>query len=282
MISSGWPRAASTRSACLWDMVSWRENPPYVSGRKSLEWAFKMAKAQGLGVLLDLHGVPGSQNGWDHSGRAGELGWHTSKDNIDHSLRIIEGLAEFCKDHDNLLGIELVNEQRAKDVPLDILQTYYQDAYQRVRKHIPAERAAVVFHDGFRASAWGDEMQEPNFQNVILDTHLYQCFGDEDKKRDINEQVDVAVMDRKKELDTLREHHRCIVGEWSCGLPPNTMRGLSGLGLDTAMRAYAAAQLLSYETTEGWFFWTYRTESDGAWNFRSGVERGWLPQHYNA
>jgi glucan 1,3-beta-glucosidase len=50
-----------------------------------------------IGVLLDLHGVPGSQNGFDHSGRQGKLGWHTSKNNIDHSLRIIADLAARVK-----------------------------------------------------------------------------------------------------------------------------------------------------------------------------------------
>jgi glucan 1,3-beta-glucosidase len=256
------------------------ENAPYISGAETLDLAFRTAKENGLGVLLDLHGVPGSQNGWDHSGRSGELGWHTSPDNIAHSLRIIEGLAEFCKGRDNLIGIELVNEPR-KDVPLDILQTYYQDAYERVRRHVPAEQAAVVFHDGFRPTVWGDFMTDAKYRNVFLDTHLYQCFNEDDKDRELHAQIEVAVMKRKEELDGMREHHRCIVGEWSCSLPRKSMHGLRGLALETAMRAYGAAQLLSYETAEGWFFWTYRTEANGAWNFRSCAERGWLPGHYD-
>src|SRR5258706_10171025 len=121
------------------------ENPPFITGQETLEWAFRTAQEQGIGVVLDLHGVPGSQNGWDHSGRAGTLGWHTSKENIAQSLRIIERLAEFCKGYDNLLGIELVNEPR-KDVPMESLRSYYSDAYERVRRHVPAERAAVIFH----------------------------------------------------------------------------------------------------------------------------------------
>jgi glucan 1,3-beta-glucosidase len=255
------------------------ENPPFITGAETLDWAFKTAGEHGLGILLDLHGAPGSQNGWDHSGRAGPLGWHTSKDNIAHSLRIIESLAEFCKGYDNLLGIELLNEPR-KEVPLEILQLYYTDAYQRVRAHIPAERAAVIFHDGFRANLWGDFMRAPDWRNVFLDTHLYQCFSDADKQRDIHAQVELAVVQRKSELDSMRQRHRCLVGEWSCSLPPKSLQGMSGLDLDAAMRAYGAAQLLSYETTEGWFFWTYRTESSGSWNFRSCTERGWLPEHY--
>jgi len=73
------------------------ENPPFITGWETVDWAFRTAKANGLSVLLDLHGVPGSQNGWDHSGRQGPLGWHTSKENIAHSLRVIEDLAVRCR-----------------------------------------------------------------------------------------------------------------------------------------------------------------------------------------
>ncbi len=137
------------------------ENPPFITGRETLEWAFRAARDNGLGVLLDLHGVPGSQNGWDHSGRKGALGWHTSKENIEHSLRIVEGLAEFCKSWDNLLGIELVNEPHW-DVPMDVLRSFYQEGYQRVRKHLSSERSAVVVHDGFRPGEWAGFMQPPD------------------------------------------------------------------------------------------------------------------------
>ena len=47
--------------------------PPYVPAADVVDRAFAQAKAHGIGVLLDLHGAPGSQNGNDHSGRAGAL-----------------------------------------------------------------------------------------------------------------------------------------------------------------------------------------------------------------
>lgn len=255
------------------------ENPPFITAEQTLDWAFRAAQAEGIRVLLDLHGVPGSQNGWDHSGRAGALEWHTSKENINHSLRIIERLAEFCGGRENLLGIELLNEPR-KDVPMHILRAYYSEAYERVRKHVPAEKASVIFHDGFRATAWGDFMQSPDYRGVFLDTHLYQCFSAEDKRRNLQSHVELAMVKRKNQLDVMRQHHRCIVGEWSCGLPKMALQGLGGVGLENAMRAYGAAQLMSYESTEGWFFWTYRTENKGGWNFRDCTERGWLPERY--
>lgn len=47
---------------------------PYREGIRYVDWAFRMAEKYQLQVLLDLHGAPGSQNGNDHSGRAGEVG----------------------------------------------------------------------------------------------------------------------------------------------------------------------------------------------------------------
>jgi glucan 1,3-beta-glucosidase len=255
------------------------ENPPFISGAETLDWAFRTAKANGIGVLLDLHGAPGSQNGWDHSGRAGSLGWHASKENIDHSLRVVEDLAAHCKQFDNLIGFELLNEPRW-DVPLDILKTYYQEAYRRVRKHLSSERTAVVIHDGFRQNDWANFMQEPDYANVILDTHMYQCYTDEDRKRDIYAQVEVAGLERKRQLDRMQGQLPCMVGEWSCALDPQSLRGLSGFSLDAGIRAYGSAQLISYETTKGWCFWTYKTEGGGGWSFRDCVKNGWLPDRY--
>ena len=255
------------------------ENPPFIQGVETLDWAFHTARANNLGVILDLHGVPGSQNGMDHSGRQGALGWHTSPENIAHSLRIVDNLAAHCKDFDNLVGFEVLNEPRW-DVPMTILKTFYQDAYQRVRKHIRKEQAAVVIHDGFRPMEWEGFMHEPEYANVILDTHLYQCYTAEDKKRDIHAQVEIAALERKRQLDKMQQQLWGIVGEWSCALDPQSLQGLKGFSLDAAMRAYGDAQLISYETTHGWFYWTYKRDGGGAWSFRDCVQRGWLPEKY--
>ena len=255
------------------------ENPPFITAMDKLDWAFRTAKKHGIAVLLDLHGVPGSQNAWDHSGRQGTLGWHTSKENIDHSVRIVGDLASRCKGYDNLTGFELLNEPRY-DVPLDIIKRFYQDAYQRVREHLPAEKCAVVMHDAFRPRDWANFMHEPEYHNVILDTHPYQCFTDDDRKRDLHGQVQHALFERKKLLEDIEKQLPCLVGEWSCALPPQTLGDRKGLALDVAMRAYGDAQLINFDTTRGWFFWTLKTEEGGAWSFRDCVLRGWLPEEY--
>ena len=249
---------------------------PFVGSAEYIDRTFAWAKKYGLQVLLDIHGAPGSQNGWDHSGKAGTLGWHTIPENITRTLDFVEKLSERYSKEDNLLGIELLNEPRW-DVPIDILKKYYQDAYKRVRKHLPPDKATVFIHDGFRPLEWANFMQEPEYSGIILDTHLYQCYTPEDKKRSIYEQIRLAGYDRKLQLDAMSKQLWTCVGEWSIALDPANYVGLSSFEKDTARRAYGAAQLLSYETTRGWIYWSYKTQEGGEWSFRNSVERGWLP-----
>lgn len=256
------------------------ESPPFITGVETLDRAFAQAKANGLGVLLDLHGVPGSQNGMDHSGKSGKMEWHTSKANIAQSVRIIEGLAAHCKQFDNLIGLELLNEPRW-DVPIDIIKGYYVEAYRAARKHLPKEKVAVVIHDAFRAMEWQNYMTEPDYSNVMLDTHLYQCYTDGDRKNDIHAHVEIAGLEWKRQLDKMQQQElRTIVGEWSCSLDPQSLRGLTGFAHDAATRAYADAQLISFETSHGWFYWTYKISSGGTWSFRDCVKKGWMPEQY--
>jgi len=63
-------------------------------------------------------------------------------------------------------------------------------------------------------------------------------------------------------------------------LAANILGNLSSFQRDLVNGAYADAQLLSFESTSGWFFWSYKLESDSEWNFRYCVERGWLPDSF--
>lgn len=252
--------------------------PPYISGVDTLDRAFRQAAKHGLRVLLDLHGAPGSQNGNDHSGRSGPIEW-PRPENVAHTLDVVERLAQFCARYDNLLGVELLNEP-GWAVPLDVLKDYYAKGYERVRRHIPPARAGVWIHDGFRGQSWADTLQPPAYQNVILDTHPYQCFTPEDRKRPLAEHIRVAAVDRARQMDDMQKQLWVCAGEWSLALPPETMAGLTGFARDTALRAYANAQLLSFERSHGWFFWSYKTPTSAEWSFRDSVARGWLPDNY--
>jgi glucan 1,3-beta-glucosidase len=251
---------------------------PYVACPQFVDFAFEQSLRNNLKLLLDLHGAPGSQNGWPHSGRSGPIDWPKNPKNIQETLRVLESFGQKYGKHPALCGIELLNEPSPK-IPLNILQQFYQDAYARLRKCVDPT-AAIVIHDSFRPLAWKHFMQPPAFTNVILDTHLYQCFGKQAKTRTAREQLEFAI-NRIRELDEMqREELPTIVGEWSLGLPGSDMSGLSTFQVSSVKRAFGDTQLLNYEGTRGWFFWSYKLEYPSEWNFRYGVERGWLPDNF--
>ena len=91
----------------------------------AIEWARKY----GIRINLDFHSLPGSQNGWNHSGKFGTinvLNGTMGLANAQRSLDYIRILAEFIsqpqyKDVVTMFGI--TNEPQASVVGLDTLST---------------------------------------------------------------------------------------------------------------------------------------------------------------
>jgi hypothetical protein len=131
------------------------------------DFAFEMAAKYNLSVLLDLHGVPGSQNGLDHSGCSVAASWLTEVGPISNAssplwngtysfaddwglregplsrfrnvlltLRAIHAMALRYGQHRSLLGIELVNEpsREYSDNMHDVILEYYKVSYRLVKQ----------------------------------------------------------------------------------------------------------------------------------------------------
>jgi len=156
-------------------------------------------------VLLDVHAMRGSQNGFDNSGKAMEVIWNTSladvstfqhwpvrsaewagqydlesqsylttnMSNIEHSIAVVLKILEVFKDNPTVVGVEPANEPW-QYIPIDVVQYYYWECYKLVRRMAP--RWIVLFHDSFRfnVETWGTFAQGcPNF---AIDTHVYQAW----------------------------------------------------------------------------------------------------------
>lgn len=269
---------------------------PFVEGGiEVLDRAFDWADEFQLKIVLDLHAAPGCQNGFDNGGIKDVCEWHTDAQFREHSLNVLERLAERYHGEPNLHAIEVLNEPRW-DVPTDYLKSYNQDAYQRIRRYCKAEQVSVVFHDGFRPfEQYLGFMQAPEFSNVVFDIHRYQCFERIDIDSDIYTHIHKASGQWKTEADAIigQMGMPAYCGEWSLGLdlkvvslwaegPFNhALESMDSFQKDVAYRGYAAAQLLTFEKYLGWFFWSYKTETTPAWCFRECVRRGWLPSVFS-
>lgn len=253
------------------------EVEPYVGSIEYLDTAMEWGQKLGLKILLDLHTVPGSQNGFDNGGLIGVCQWHTDPENINKSVDVIERLSERYKGSSSLWGMQLLNEPRW-DVPMDILRDYYIRAYAASRKHLDSD-VAVVFHDGFRLKEWKDFMQGPEYKNVILDTHFYQCFADEDRNLNMAQHLNKVLTERTADIAEMSQYFKIIIGEWSLGIDPtHPFKDLNKAAVDAATRAYGGAQIIAYENAEGWYFWSYKLINNDmlTWDYRRCCEKGWL------
>jgi len=158
---------------------------PWVTGDLYyLERALKWCSEIGMHVILDLHCAPGSQNGFDNSGKMGEVHFADTEiasngrityPNINRALKFIDQLTEHFSGEEYkgiVVGIELVNEAFIS-IPLEIVKDYYLQGYDKVKKY---GDIAVVIGDSFRFGSWGDFMFPPHYRHVWIDTHIYQVF----------------------------------------------------------------------------------------------------------
>ena len=103
---------------------------------RGIEWARK----HGLRINLDVHGLPGSQNGWNHSGRQGTIGWLNGTDgdlNAQRSLDIHNQLAQFFAQdrYKNIIAFYgLVNEPKMVSLNTDDVVNWTVSAYEIVRQ----------------------------------------------------------------------------------------------------------------------------------------------------
>lgn len=163
-------------------MVKTYEGDPYVpqvSWRyllRAIEWA----RQNGLRINLDLHGAPGSQNGWNHSGRQGEIGWLNGTDgdlNAERTLEIHHQMSLFFTQprYKNIITLYgLVNEPRMVEIDTDRVLTWTTKAIQQIRKD--GIEAIIVFGDGFFGlDNWQGKLQDD--EKLVLDVHQYVIFN---------------------------------------------------------------------------------------------------------
>mmetsp|Transcript_35506 Transcript_35506/g.81970 ORF Transcript_35506/g.81970 Transcript_35506/m.81970 type:complete len:581 (+) Transcript_35506:42-1784(+) len=181
-VPPGWD-AVGERLKNLHRLASPEEYRPY------LDRAFSYAKKHGIKILLDLHGLPGSQNGEIHSGAVIEedgknKGLFMSEANKQMALQTISAMAEYVsapERRDALFGVQVINEPHFHtDEGHAFLKSYYEQAVRRVREFLPDPGWPVVlFEWTFDMHKWKDNaFPAESWGTIIFDAHLYHFPGD--------------------------------------------------------------------------------------------------------
>ncbi|KAJ2627689.1 hypothetical protein H4R22_004277, partial [Coemansia sp. RSA 1290] len=191
-----------------------RDNEPYVQGQipyleKVIQWIGKY----NLNAVIDLHGVPGSQNGFDNSGKYGEIGWQHTQENIDRSIEAIEGIARIAAKYPEVVdGIEMVNEPANWGLSVDGIIDFYKRAYTSFRGIAP--HATMLIHDAFLPPNSWERFNIPGWDNVILDTHDYHVFV-KDRLLLSREGHLEATCEDARNVRGFNSHLWTVTGEWS-------------------------------------------------------------------
>lgn len=157
---------------------------PYASGAAPyIDKAIGWARQCSLKVIIDLHGAPGSQNGFDNSGhRIPKPLWQTGN-YVQRTLGVLKTIQTKygASSYDDVIaGIELLNEPLTQELNLNEVKQFEREGYNQQRQ--ASQTRVVVIQDGFQQPDSYNGWLTPsdhNSQWVALDHHEYQVFSPE-------------------------------------------------------------------------------------------------------
>ncbi|KAI9726002.1 MAG: hypothetical protein M1834_009450 [Cirrosporium novae-zelandiae] len=280
---------------------------PYLKGADAwLEKAIGWARAANMKVWVDCHGSPGSQNGYDNSGHAGEVTWQQG-DNLNRSISVLKTMAKkygSVEYADTVAAIEIVNEPISwGNNSFETTQEWAEQAYYAIKAVATNKNLMVVTHDSFQqpSTSWGSVAATLNVNNSSrlfgVDTHLYQVFEDADNTLNQAGHIQEAC-GWATDLTAANDQFPTFVGEWSpatnicVNSDGTTTNGTScstdGCQCESAdvsdwndnmveqVRRFVEAQLDVFESsTSGYFMWSW--DGPGAWSFKDGIQYGFIP-----
>lgn len=271
------------------------DRPPFNGCVEYLDKAFDWAEKYDLQILIDLHTVPGSQNGYDNGGLTGVCKWCKNPEEVEFALTVLERLAKRYGQREGLYGIEALNEpisflvyatapstgkavdkEEAKGsgyVPLPFLENFYRNAYRRLRKILP-ENKTIVFHDGFRLRHWGKFFRKEHMKNVVLDTHIYIFAMESFVPIHMPWVYQIYIKSQQRLIERIQRDVPVMVGEW-CICNKYAEKAVSGKSAEESSdrsaqadaqdelrkKRYleiAAMQLQAWESGAGWIYWSYQ------------------------
>ena len=250
-----------------------RGDGPLRSAIGRLDWAVRMAEKYDIRVLVCLHGAPGSQNGHDHSGKAGAVGWFDSVEYRQQTVDILRELAERYSQTQAVWGIELLNEPQVK-LWHKTLREFYKKAYREICG-VGRKGLAVVYSDAFMPRMFSGALQpHPDFP-LYMDHHWYHFFIPAWIQPHLKLEWYYRYLRYKGVLfERLGRAQPVIIGEWSAVIGGERIRTYPKEIHEQLMDQHVAVQLEAFRSLAGWFYWSYKHEHGGIFNFKDMVDSG--------
>ncbi|KAF8911676.1 glycoside hydrolase superfamily [Gymnopilus junonius] len=295
----------------FWAIDTWG-NEPFLAKTswKYILQAIQWCRKYGIRVNLDLHTIPGSQNGFNHSGKLGEINFLLGVMGMANAQRTVLSQPEYS----NVVPMfGIINEAELSKIGQTALRAFYVEVYDMMRGITGVGEGKGPFisiHDGFQSLAsWADFL--PGADRVALDSHPYFAFDNSPATDPIDTGTGSGAGGVwpseacNRWMDTFNASRNAFgvtyAGEWSngfndCGL---FLKGIPGshtyggdcgvwqdssnwdVGTKAGVMAFASA---SMDALRDWFFWTWKVDNATSgvvesplWSYQLGLQGGWIP-----
>ena len=235
-----------------------------------------------IGVLIDLHCLPGGANPDSHSGTdSGKQAFFASSKLRARGFDCVKFLIDETKSLDNVVGIQVVNEA-AWGTEEKAGQFYGQCTSYSARY---GSCMPIYISDCWNLEYWASWVSSLGPDEVaVIDHHYYHCFSPADEKRNVRDHTR-DLMGDQKQLEARVEQcgaGTIVIGEWSCALPPASKKDHTRSDLRTEMKKFGREQNEIYNgvATGGSWFWTYKFQvrnHENEWDLRDVFEMNLLP-----
>jgi len=161
-------------------------------------------------------------------------------------------------------------------------------------------------------NSWTGFLRPPEANNVLMDFHEYQIFSDVELNRTFDDHISFACTYKQSIPTFSSQNLYTVLGEWSNAIT-DCARWLNGRGVGARwdntrypgpttyfhgncsgytgshtgwsdsykqfLRKYFEVQIEVGEAAQGWVFWTWKAENADEWDYRMGLEGGWIPRN---
>ncbi|KAL8819911.1 MAG: hypothetical protein Q9223_001768 [Gallowayella weberi] len=255
----------------------------YTNAWQSVKQLFQRCHDRGVGVLIDFHALPGGANNQIHSGTSsGRAELWGNAFNLDLATKCLVFMAQEVQNGGmaGVTGIQLCNEA---DSNVQGMYEWYDSVIRAINS---AHRSIPIYlSDGWDLARCVTYVQGKNPGNmlnnpIIIDTHKYYCFSEDDKKISARQNID-RIYNELGELDNhdgnVFEHGAvsAIVGEYSCVLDERSWS--QGGDRPSLTREFGQAQSQRWQKrSSGCAFWTFKMDwmDGGDWGFKEQTNKG--------
>jgi aryl-phospho-beta-D-glucosidase BglC (GH1 family) len=264
----------------------------YLGAWNSIRTLIQRLRERSIGVLLDLHALPGGANAQEHSGtNSGRAEFWHSESNRALGISCAQFIAQEAKSGLDIAGIQLVNEAEWES---HRMYEWYDEAVAAVSAIDPS--IPIIVSDGWNLdkaieyslrtnSVYIDHAKTP----VVIDTHYYWAFTDADKQKSPQQIVQeaetkLAQLDGKEGSVIDRGAVQTIVGEYSCVLTEDSWARCGSVPKEELVKQFGQVQSRRYQQRAGGsYFWTWKMDwmPGGEWGFKAQTDAKNVvpPQH---